>query len=706
MKRSVGILLAILILAIPAGCKKAASPNPGGAAESSRPASSQAAASSPAAETGLQKGEAVQLTGENNDFQLHGVDFLDDGTGWMIRDRYDAGSNSYSSQLLSTADGGENWQKVGTGTDGLRLAAVRFVNRQEGWAVSQEADKTAKVPAGSTLPVRDSILHTADGGQSWTVQWKSGSDESGNSETKPALWAADARTAFALAGTKLLKTADGGKTWAAVSFGVKDFSPVQMSFTDAKTGWAAGVSAKRDMLSVLRTADGGKSWSRQFQKKYAIGGDYGPAGCAGMDFLNEKEGWFLTSDLDTWNGELYHTLDGGLHWQKAGEVKSVRPTPEGLCFLDSKTGWIPLDPGAGPIAGGLSHTRDGGKSFQTVGETGTQGGGPRRIDSAHEIVFRSAKLGWAAGSAVNYGDYLLRTQDGGKTWEQLYPKPGPTVDISFPDARTGYGLGMLSDPDALLKTEDGGESWQTVKSFSGQYLTYAISFSGPEEGWLLASPVSSTNGTADVLHTRDGGKTWQKAGKLGPPWYSTCYFRFFDANSGVAASDSADRPVYRTADGGKTWTLLSAKPPEKTAGQYAFRSASSGWQVCNPGGYGTPYRLELSRLSADGGSWQAPALAGDDAACYALAFPSDEDGFLLEEKSPGAAGIGRMELMTTADGGKTWDAHFFPEGVGGSDMNLIRSQLPMQFADGAHGWILTGGGLLATADGGRTWAWR
>ena len=700
MKRRVGILLAILILALPAGCKRSvACPAQGPSAAASPQASALSSAGGAApAGTGLQKGEAVQLAGENDDFQLHGIDFLDDSTGWIIQDRYQSGSDSYRSQLLTTTDGGESWQKV---TDGLPLVAVCFVNRKEGWAVSQETDKTAKVPAGSTLPVRYSILHTTEGGLNWSVQWKSGSDDPGGSETKPALWAADARNAFAIIGTKLLKTTDGGKAWAAVSFGNADFAPVRMLFLNAKTGWAAGVSGKKDALSVLRTIDGGKTWSRQFRKKM----DEGGAGCAGMDFLSAKEGWFLTSDLATWNGELYHTQDGGLHWQKAGEVKSVRPTPEGLCFLDSKTGWIPLDVGAGPIAGGLSYTRDGGKSFQTVGGTDAQDGGPRKIDSAREIVFRGTKLGWAVGNAVNYGDYLLRTQDGGETWKQEYPRPEPTADISFPDARTGYGLGVLSDPDALLKTEDGGESWQTVKSFSGQYLTQAICFLSSAEGWLLASPVSSTNGSASVLHTQDGGKTWQKTGNLGPPWYSTCYFRFFDANSGIAAPDSADRPVYRTSDGGKTWTPLSAKAPEKATGQYAFRSVSSGWQGCNPGGGDTPYRLELSCLSADGGSWQAPALAEDNAACYALAFPSGTDGFLLAEKSPGTSG-GRMELLTTRDGGKTWDAHLFPEGVDGSAMKLIRSQFPMQFADGAHGWILTGGGLLATADGGRTWAWR
>ncbi len=682
MKRRVGILLAILILSVPAGCKKAASQNPGGAAGSFQTASSQAAVSSAggavSAGIGLQKGEAVQLAGENSDFELKDIDFLNDNTGWMIQSRYDAGSDSYHSQLLSTADGGESWQKVGT--DGLALDTVFFIGPKEGWAVSQEAVSSAKSANGSPAPFRYRILHTEDGGRSWAVQWRSSSDEPGDSGTKPELWAADARSAVALAGGSLLKTADGGKTWAAVSFGAKGFVPECFAFSDAKTGWVAGVSDEKGSVSVFQTPDGGKSWKHQFRKKQ----DAGSAGAIGIDFLNGREGWLLTSDMSTMEGELFSTANGGVNWQPVGEIRIARPYAEGLCFSDARTGWIPFDAGPGPIDGGLSVTRDGGKSFRLVGETGGSNVETRKITNAREIVFRTAKSGWAVGNAPNYGDYLLRTQDGGQTWEQLYPKPGPVSDISFTDAQNGFGLGELADENALLATRDGGQTWAAVFSFAGTCQAERISFISPTEGWTLAYGVDSdgVENSQTVLHTSDGGKTWSSTGSF--PAYATArYFRFFDAENGVAVQEGAEYRLSRTSDGGKTWS-----PSSGSFGNGALAD-----------------QAELGRLSGDKTKWQYPSSAlANTGGIAAVLLPAGK-GMVLAETPPGGS-AGRFELLTASDGGSTWDQHLFPEELSEDTFEDPLNECKMQFADGAHGWILTSHGMLSTQDGGRTWVWR
>jgi photosystem II stability/assembly factor-like uncharacterized protein len=610
------------------------------------------------------------VTGQDNDFSLHGIDFLDNKTGWMIRDRYDSGSDCYRSQLLTTLDGGKSWQAVGD--DGRQLDTVRFVSAEKGWAVSQDADETAKVPTGSPQPVRYSVLHTTDGGKNWSVQWKSGS---GESESKPSLWAGDAQSAFALVRTRLLKTTDGGTTWTAVSFGIRDFTPVQMFFSDGKTGWVAGVNGKKNRLSILCTSNGGKSWSRRFQKNM----DEGAAGCVGIDFLNAKEGWFLTSDLDTWNGELYHTEDGGLRWNKAGEIRCNRPTAAGLDFVDSRTGWIPLSVGAGPIDGGLSVTRDGGKTFRIAGENDTSGDGEtRKITSAREIMFRDKTLGWAVGEDLNRGDCLLQTSDGGETWEQIYPGPEPTSYVSFRNADTGYGLGKLSDPNALLKTADGGQSWKTLYSFTGQYRAYGVSFTDEANGYVLAAPKPISDlPSLVVLHTADGGKTWSEKSRtnLENPSEMISYFGFFSPKDGLLIEGNS---VSRTADGGKTWESVNS-------GQDAFIR-----------------QVELRGLSGDSTKWQKPA-GGEDAHLYAASLLPGGTGFVLagEEKQNG-----RMELLTTSDAGKTWSPHPFPEEINGEMFDPVLNPCILQFTDAAHGWILAAYGLLSTSDGGRSWAWQ
>lgn len=96
--------------------------------------------------------------------------------------------------LLS--DDGREWRQVAAPVNGL-LTSVSFVDARHGWAVGHDA----------------AILHTADGGDSWTLQ-----------QFKPELNQAlldvlflDARHGFAVGAYGLfLETRDGGANWAQI----------------------------------------------------------------------------------------------------------------------------------------------------------------------------------------------------------------------------------------------------------------------------------------------------------------------------------------------------------------------------------------------------------------------------------------------------------------------------------------------------------
>lgn len=683
MKRWIGVLTAIMILAAQAGCSLA----PASSRESGSAVSAPAGSATGSPESGLKPGEHVRMTGEDNNYRLSGIDFLDAKTGWIIQTR-----EPFRSQLLKTDDGGLNWAKAGGDSRGL--GAVRFTSPDEGWAVAYDAPDPSQT--------RYQILHSTDGGESWNVQWKSDQE----TFTDSSLWfGRDGESGYALLGRRLLKTADSGRTWTDVSFGAGDFSPAQICFSDEKTGWAAGVNHRQTVLSVRYTADGGRSWKTEFQKN-----NYheGTAECAGFNFLNNREGWLLTAP-DVYahsKGELYHTADAGRNWRKTSEVALQQPVAKRLCFVDSETGWLPLD------FGGLSVTHDGGKSFQTVGAS-NRGDirDTQKISGAEEIAFPTKQIGLAVGTNLDLGEYLLRTGDGGKTWEQVYPRLQPTRDLSFVSSQAGYGLGARSDPNALLKTENGGGTWKTVKSFTGESVVRRLSFVGPEEGFLLTAPVDSSPDTFSVLHTADGGKTWSKSGNVAYHEGAVCYFRFFDAKNGIIAGEGEKETICRTSDGGKTWNASALKQPENAAGQFAFLSPSAGWLVCSPSANGNSGQISLSRLAPDGKSWQAPVSAARSAGSCALFFSSAQNGMVLAQGNPEQENS-RFDLLTTSDAGKTWASHPLPEGVDPSAFDLtlgqpaIRNQCPMQFADDAHGWILSVQGLLATTDGGRTWSWQ
>jgi photosystem II stability/assembly factor-like uncharacterized protein len=701
LRKLASVCLAVLVAAAVPGCsgvQRAAqsSAAPSSAAEpvSSLPSSSEAVSSEPASSVpiGPRPGEAVSVSGENSDFQLHSLGFSGSGMGWVIEDRYNSGSDSYRSQLLTTPDGGGSWSE--TGTDGMWLDTACFADPTEGWAVSKEVDASVKVPAGSPKQVRYSILGTEDGGASWSVRWKSAAP---SENTASQLRFLTAGTGFAMVGGKMLRTQDGGKSWTEVPSGLSEFVPKHFSFADAQNGWAVGSSGSRDRFSVLRTGDGGKSWSLQFQGKKQ---ESGAAGVIDIDFISAREGWFLTSDMTTMNGTLYHTSDGGASWNSLGEQRICRPSADGLCFVDSQTGWIPLDHGAGPIDGGLSVTHDGGKTFRVLGETSAEGGGPRAITDAREILFRSKTEGWAVAMDSEHGDFLLHTSDGGATWEQMFPELRPTEDLSFPDEKNGFGLGALSDSAAVLKTEDGGDSWQTVTSLTGKYLAEKLSFVSPSEGWLAAMAVggAAANGQV-VLHTSDGGKSWAEVGRLPADGPEIGYLRFFDAENGILV-ESGKNEILSTSDGGETWRLMSEETGNASACQFYFLSSSNGWRVQN---LGTGARVFLSWTTDGGVSWRNPPATIASAAGYesfAVCFASQTNGIILA-----GAQDGRLLLLTSSDSGLNWDPHSLSASASGS-VDLTGSQLPVSLTPDGRGRILAPHGILVTADGGASWNWK
>ena len=670
MRKLASVFLTVLVAAAVPGCsgvpRAAQSSVPLSSAAqpiSSLPVGSETSSSSAPESSSVpqQDGESA-VSGRDNSYRFSNLEFLSDQVGWVLD-----GSQIHS-QLLATKDGGTTWNPVGS--DDRTLSAFRFVSESEGWAVAEDDGGTAVVSADTKKKYQ--VLHTSDGGVDWQVQWQGGTQ----SNSSPALYFWGEKSGYALLGNSLLKTENSGKTWTSVSFGMQSFTPVGAFFLNSGTGWAAGVSAKKDALSVLRTSDGGKNWSVQFQKSY----DQGSAGFIAFDFLSEKEGWFLTADIGSWNGGLYHTADGGDHWDLTSTVRCFRPYSEGLCFTDSKTGWIPFSVGAGPVDGGLSCTRDGGKTFRVLGETNAEGGGPRAITSAKQVLFLSAQTGWAIGEDLTHGDYLLSTKDGGNTWEQRFPRPGPVSSFSFVSRETGFGLGELSDENALLTTQDGGESWQKLSSFAGKYWPEGLSFLSPLEGWVLALPAGSGDGSSQmVLYTSDGGKTWSRRGSFSS-YGQSVYFRFFDAENGVAVQASAKWQAFRTQDGGKTWNPIS----------------------CNFPNGALPDQAELSRLSGDAAKWNSPpGSMGTGGGAAAALLPSGKGMVLAAEASSG-----RVELLTTADHGNTWNRRFWPESLGKETFDTSQGQCPMQITEDGHGWVLTDHGILVTNDGGITWNWQ
>ncbi|MDQ6854333.1 MAG: hypothetical protein M3046_11705 [Actinomycetota bacterium] len=347
-----------------------------------------------------------------NAFVMPGhLSFIDAHEGWL-----GMGDQS-GSLMLHTADGGASWTRLPVpGPEG----ALQFVDAEHGWLVST------------------SVFRTADGGRTWQLSLKregspSGAPVLGNFSAVDATHAwvtqVPAGCNIPLCGLELLRTVDGS-TWDSVGM-LPAYGEVR--FVDRATGWAGVFTADAERLrdrsneaSILVTHDGGVTWARQF---HGTGAQPGIT----LSFADAQHGWALGSErtfcsMGGCGGyTLYRTSDGGDHWQaiqSGDDGKWWGPTPEGASaagflgqptFVDTRNGWLTVGTGAGGGAGGILVTHDGGEHWSRYSGDGG-------VWSVGSIAGVGRERAWATvlvrrpnGESEHA---VVMTTDGGKTWSR------------------------------------------------------------------------------------------------------------------------------------------------------------------------------------------------------------------------------------------------------------------------------------------------
>jgi photosystem II stability/assembly factor-like uncharacterized protein len=227
---------------------------------------------------------------------------------------------------------------------------------------------------------------------------------------------------------------------------------------------------------------------------------------------------------------------------------------------------------------------------------------------------------WASGS----NSTVLRTVDGGQTWEQVGPDVEPTLqfrDIEAFDAERAVILSIGPGEDSrVYRTEDGGQTWTETFRNNDEVAFYdCMAFFDPWRGLALSDPV---DGRFRILSTSDGGRSWAVLPNDGMPPALAGEFAFAASGTCLATADrgpnvawfatgggSAAR-VFRSDDGGYTWQVTATPVPSgPTAGIYslAFRDASHG--VAVGGDFMVPDNAPNGAAATwDGGlSWQVAA---------------------------------------------------------------------------------------------------
>ena len=226
----------------------------------------------------------------------------------------------------------------------------------------------------------------------------------------------------------MIRSVDAGKTWSVltVSGAEKlDLRGIKAFDANAAVIISSGPAEKGE-AKIFRTTDGGKSWKLVFEEKRA--GIFFDA----IAFWDKRNGIVLSDPVDG-KFALFITGDGGLTWKQlpAANLPAALPkegafAASNSCLVVEGTNNVWFATGGASVAR-VFHSSDRGKTWQ-VAETPMH---PMNASSGiFSLAFPDAKNGIAAG-----GDYqkpegsdlpnIMRTHDGGKTWEAAEPtNPG------------------------------------------------------------------------------------------------------------------------------------------------------------------------------------------------------------------------------------------------------------------------------------------
>jgi photosystem II stability/assembly factor-like uncharacterized protein len=279
-------------------------------------------------------------------------------------------------------------------------------------------------------------------------------------------------------------------------------------------------------------------------------------------FLNSQVGWAIHAYyvypplVPNQFGQIYKTTDGGNTWLLLKD--SSKTFYRCVGFSDSLTGWVGNLADTEKISGvrvtsdtiPLYQTTNGGKTFTPVNFPNPSPKGICGISVASDSVIYA------------YGRYfgppiLAKTTDKGKTWKtydmSVYASVG-LIDGWFWNKDTGFITGQDGANAVILRTNDGGTTWQTMyhATRNDSDHVWKIFFPSRDTGYGSLECLAYSQTKRYFVKTTDGGKTWTEF-SFPINSYDEEGIGFINDTIGWIGGDECGYN-YITYDGGKNWT--------------------------------------------------------------------------------------------------------------------------------------------------------
>ena len=504
---------------------------------------------------------------------LLGLHFFDENTGYVV--------GEYG-LLLKTTDCGDTWEIRSSGTD-ADLGSIYFPNPDRGFIAGRDGAVYRSVDGGDTWSSSPSGLPSLIGLFFWSGEVGIAFDEhevarttnGGVSFSSPVLSTtglADFTAVTDSFGNPFgVLAGDSGRTYVTPDSGAQWVPNSSNGFFDPIEAAAYGPNAhlySADGRPGMReSTDNGASWT--------------DLGLLGEPFSDLAMGDGIGLGLPPF-GMPYRSTDGGRTWglQGVGKTTLINAIH---AFGDVAT--------YGEVNGSIYRSTDGGFTWIMVHET--PGG------TISDITYGDGNTGIAVGGTETGSSLILRTSDGGLTWDNVVHSGTTLLTAAIMiEPQVGYAVGLLGQ---ILKTINGGLGWFPLFSGTSQDL-FGVDFVSPDTGYAVGA-----GGT--VLRTVDGGVSWTPlpAG-VGE---SLLGADFADVRRGLVVGNRG--VALRTTDGGQNWTqvLAEAFHQERDFTGGVFVAGSNGRTPGVTGEVAVVIGLDgMAFFSEDGGdSWDTLPVA-------------------------------------------------------------------------------------------------
>jgi len=225
---------------------------------------------------------------------------------------------------------------------------------------------------------------------------------------------------------------------------------------------------------------------------------------------------------------IKRTTNGGLSWTDIFSVYT--DTLRSVWFVNSTLGF------ACGAKGRIIRTIDAGLNWDTVAS------GVNNL--LRSVTFPTAQTGYICGG----GGIILKSVDSGNTWVQLVsPVTQDLINMRFLNQDTGYAASSSASfqNGYVIRTFDGGTTWNTVYTDAQGMLGI---------GMADANTILSGGGNQTIVRSTDGGQTWGTVytGGAGTN-FRGCWFN--SSTSGYMIGDLGS--IFKTTNAGASWTSVT-----------------------------------------------------------------------------------------------------------------------------------------------------